>query len=157
MNFHSTGSVELDRELADRRRIHAAWGIKNVGHISRMPPLIHNSGGSDHFVGVTKMVDDDIRANFKTREITRGGVRVKFGRIVFRLMTALLAAKGPLTERELIGHIYDAPRDGVDISSHISKLHRGYWSRSAWFAPKLPLLGLRIVADQNRGYTIARD
>lgn len=102
-----------------------------------------------------------ILTNFRQRTFTRGGTTVSALPLEFRILTALLSARGPLTWSELVEGIYGDRRDGGPDYAHgsinvmISRMRYGYWSKKRWFHhPILPPLGVEIKAT-SLGYRIA--
>ena len=101
-----------------------------------------------------------ITANFRTRVLSRGNVRVACGPATFRLLTGLLARRasggGILTKKELIDHVYGDEEEGGPDAANMAVNTLIFHARQGQHRHRAVLrsLGLSIIAHGHRGYTI---
>ena len=101
-------------------------------------------------------------SDFRRRSISRGGKTVRLGTRKFLILTALLAARGPLTLTELTDHVYGDREDGgpddakVGVSRAIAKMRNGMHCgrhHDFWYPSVLVTLGLKI-SYSGHGYKL---
>jgi hypothetical protein len=95
--------------------------------------------------------------NFRDRSITRGVVTIRFSKVTFRLLSVLLASRGPVRFDTLAEHAYwDDVEGGPDDAGNA--IRAVFWRlRHGTMSPHMDALGLRVegcLGRWNLGYRV---